>query len=66
MKAMIVPGSVITKQTARDYLLRLAKMLQDNLSVESSFVLDEIEERIVASGFLSWDEIEAIEMEAML
>ena len=65
MKSLIVPGSVITKTTARGYLLRVAKSLQSNLTIESSVVLSEIEEKIVNSGFLTWTQVEEIEIEAL-
>ena len=65
MKALMVTGSVITKNTARGYLFRVAKFLQSNLTMESSVVLSEIEEKIVKSGFLTWSQIEEIEIEAL-
>jgi hypothetical protein len=60
-----VPGSVITQKTARGYLLRLASHLLNDLSIESSVVLTEIEERIVNAGFMDWEQIEQIEIEAI-
>ena len=60
-----VPGSVITNKTAEGYLLRLAKHLLNDLSMESSIVLTEIEERIVNAGFLTWEQVEKIEIEAL-
>jgi len=65
MIAIQVPGSVVTKQTARGYLLRIAQMLLDDLTLESSQVLSEIETRIVNAGFMSWADVETVEMEAM-
>ena len=63
--AIIVPGSCITKQTAPDYLRRIARHLLENLTFESSLALDEIEARIVKAGFLTWEQTEQIEAEAM-
>ena len=60
-----VPGSVVTSKTARGYLLKLAKHLLNDLSIESSIVLTEIEERIVSAGFLTWEQVEKIEIEAL-
>ena len=60
-----VPGSVITQKTARGYLLKLANYLLNNLTIESSVVLTEIEERIVKAGFLTWEQVEEIEIEAL-
>ena len=60
-----VPGSVITNKTARGYLLRLARHLLNDLSIESSIVLTEIEERIVNAGFLTWEQVEEIEIESL-
>lgn len=62
---IIVPGSVVTKETAPGYLLQVAKMLQREITMESSIVLSEIESRIVKAGFLTWTECEEIEIKAM-
>lgn len=61
-----VPGSVVTAKTARGYLLRLAGRILADLSLEGSVVLSEVEERIVRAGFLSWEEVEQIEIEASI
>jgi len=63
--AINVPGSVVTKETAPGYLLRVAKILLSEITMESSVVLEEIEERIVNAGFLTWPECEEIEIKAM-
>jgi len=64
--SILVPGSVVTSQTARQYLLRLASILLNDLSYESCIVLNEIEEKIVAAGFLDWKQIEQIEIESIV
>lgn len=60
--AIKVIGSVVTKDTACDYLRRIIAYFVNDISIEGMKVLDEIEERIVNAGFLSWDEIEKIEV----
>lgn len=60
--AIQVIGSVVTKDTACDYLRRIIAYFANDISIEGMKVLDEIEERIVNAGFLSWDEIEKIEV----
>lgn len=62
--AINVPGSVITAQTAAAYLARIAADLLGSISVESALVLNEIEERIVNAGFLTWEQVEEIEANA--
>ena len=60
-----ITGTIITKETASGYLLRVAKILQQNLTMESSIVLDEIEERIIKAGFLTKAQCEEIEIRAL-
>lgn len=62
--AIKVPGSVVTAKTAADYLKRVAAHLLNNISIESALVLNEIEERIVNAGFLTWEQVEEIEASA--
>lgn len=59
--AISVPGSVVTKDTACDYLRRIIAYFVNDISIEGMKVLDEIEECIVNAGFLNWDEVEDIE-----
>ncbi len=63
--AIKVPGSVVTKQTAPSYYKNIVKMLYEGIDTPGAFVLDEIAERIVNAGFLTWDEVEAIEIDAL-
>lgn len=65
MKSLIVPGSLITEKTAGGYLLRIARRLQQDMTMESSVVLYEIEKKIVEAGLLSWPEVEDIEIKAI-
>lgn len=57
-----VPGSVITAKTAAGYLFRIASMLLSDGSMEACCVLSEIESRIVNAGFLTWEQVEEIEI----
>lgn len=63
--AINVPGSVVTAKTAADYIARIADYLLSGISTESAKVLDEIEERIVNAGLLTWEQVEEIEANAM-
>ena len=64
MKAINILGSVVTAQTAADYLARLAKLTYDSLDIYSSIVFNEQAERIVSAGFLDWAQVEEIEISA--
>ena len=61
-----VPGSVITAKTAAGYLARTAAHLLADGSMEACCVLSEIEDRIVRAGFLTWGQVEDIEIAARL
>lgn len=63
--AINVPGSVVTAKTAADYIARISTYLLSDISVVNAYVLNEIEERIVKAGFLTWDQVEEIEANAM-
>lgn len=65
MKSMIITGTLITKETAPGYLKRVAGYLQRDLTMEASNVLSEIESRIVNAGWLTWAEVEEIEISAL-
>lgn len=65
MKSMIITGTLITKETAPGYLKRIAKILQRDLTMEASVVLYDIESRIVKAGWLTWPEVEEIEVSAL-
>lgn len=65
MKAINVLGSVVTAQTAASYLTRLAKIVYGDLDMGSALVFDDQAERIVSAGFLTWEEVEAIEINAI-
>jgi len=65
VNSLIVPGSLITRKTAAGYLARIAAHLLSDLSIESSIVLSEIENRIVSAGFLTWEQVEEIEASAV-
>lgn len=60
-----VPGSVITKKSAAGYLERVARYLFGKTEPEAMYVLGDIETRIVDAGFLTWPEIEEIEIKAI-
>ena len=65
MKAITVPGSVVTKETAPGYLRRVARKLLNPVTQASSIVLTDIERALVNAGFMTWEETEEIEMEVM-
>lgn len=67
--AIVVKGSVITAETAKGYLTRAVRFLTgeryDGSLFHSFMVLADIESKIVAAGFMDWEEVEAVEIEAM-
>ena len=67
--AIKVPGSVITAKTAKGYLMGAVRELMgeryDGSLYASAMVLDDIERRIVAAGYMDWEEVEAVEAEAL-
>lgn len=66
MKRITVPGSIITMETAPDYLSRLCKFhYSRELTMEASMMIHDIEERIVNAGLMTWSEIEDAEIAAM-
>ena len=65
MKSMIITGTLITRETAPGYLKRIAGILQRDLTMEASIMLDDIEDRIVKAGWLTWPEVEEIEISAL-
>lgn len=65
MKSMIITGTLITKETAPGYLKRIAGYLLQDLTMEASVVLSDIESRIVKAGWLTWQEVEEIEISAL-
>lgn len=61
-----VPGSIVTKQTAPAYISRMYRYhaIQHDLTLESSLMLQEVEQRIVAAGLMSWADVETAEIAA--
>lgn len=66
MIAMMGIGTVITQKTAAGYLKRIAKRIYNDLDMAGSIVFDEEAKKIVAAGWLTWEEIEKIEIAAMI
>lgn len=62
--AISVPGSVVTKKTAPDYVKRAARFFLSKSEDAAWQVLDEIDGRIVAAGLLTWEQVEQLEAEA--
>ena len=63
MDAVMVPGSIVTRETAPGYLRRVARMMLNPVTMASSMALTQIEEKIVGAGLMTWEEAEEIEME---
>ena len=59
----MVPGSIVTRETAPGYLRRVARMMLNPVTMASSMALTQIEEKIVGAGLMTWEEAEEIEME---
>ena len=64
MKAITVLSSVVTAATAADYLTRLAKLTYSDLSRAGAICFDDQAEKIVSAGFLTWENVEEIEITA--
>ena len=60
MKTLVIAGTVIAnKETAKNVVKRLNNSL-DTLSYESVLAVDMIIEKIVNTGFLTWEETEIL------
>ena len=66
MKAIkTVTGTVITNKNAAAYVARMIKTAYAALDQHWSIVLDQIETEVVSAGFLTWEQIEALEVEIL-
>ena len=66
MNHIAICGTIVTKAGAHNFLKRVCKNLfADHLTLEASFVMTEIERRLIEANFLTPIEIEAIEIEAL-
>ena len=67
MKATAIKGigTVVTRQTAPGYIARLAGLIYEDLSPAASAVFDAEAARVVNAGFLTWSEVEEIEIKAL-
>lgn len=64
-KSIKVPGSVVTKATAPGYLERIARNFYGGLDVSGAYAFDMIAAEIVKAGFLTWEQVEEIEIKAV-
>lgn len=65
LRGLKVPGSVVTRATAPGYLERIAKQFYSGLDVNGAFAYDMIAADIVKAGFLTWEQVEEIEIKAV-
>lgn len=67
VKIVSVPGSIITRKTAPNYVARLYRLhaIQRPLTLEASIMIQEVEQRIVSAGLMSWADVEAAELAAL-
>lgn len=65
--AVAVPGSIVTRATAPAYITRLYRFhaIQHDLTLEASIMIQEVEQRIVSAGLMSWADVEAAELAAL-
>lgn len=61
MKALLIENTVITnKNQAKRLVKKLNQYFEESKSYEMAFVIDELTERLVNAGFLTWGEAEEI------
>lgn len=64
MDAMTILGTVVTKETAPGFLKRIARTLLNPVTMASSMVLSDTEEKLIRAGMITRDEAERIEESA--
>ena len=61
MKTLLIANTVITtKEQAKELLVRLNSYFLESKSYEMALAIDNYTERLVAAGFLTWEEAEAV------
>lgn len=61
MKSLLIANTVITnKEQAKRLVKKLNQCFDESKSYEMAFVVDELTERLVNVGFLTWEEVEEI------
>lgn len=61
MKTLLIANTVITtKEQAKELLARLNSYFLESKSYEMALAIDNYTERLVAAGFLTWEEAEAV------
>lgn len=59
MKSLLIANTVITtKEQAKNLVKRLNSYFMEDTSYEMSLVIDEMTEKLVNDGFLTWEEAE--------
>ena len=61
MDAMTILGTVVTRETAPGFLARVARVLLNPVTMASSMVLTDTEEKLIRAGMITRDEAERIE-----
>lgn len=61
MDAMTILGTVVTKETAPGFLARVERTLLNPVTMASSMVLTDTEEKLIRAGMITRDEAEKIE-----
>lgn len=62
MKTLLIASTVVTKETAKDFLKNMIQYLMiEEFTVDSSLVLSDMEEKLVNAGFFTWEKIESLE-----
>lgn len=61
MDAMTILGTVVTRETATGFLARVARTLLNPVTMASSMVLTDTEEKLIRAGMITRDEAEKIE-----
>lgn len=61
MEGIAILGTVVTRETAPGFLARVARVLLNPVTIASSMVLTDIEEKLMGAGMITRDEAEKIE-----
>lgn len=65
MKSLIIAGTVIaSKESAKNLVKRLNAHFLSDTSREMAYVIDDHVQSLVTAGFLTWEEVEELEIEA--
>ena len=65
MKDMLIMGTIITKKTAKDWLVEFARNMYREGTPEAIYLLSDVENKLIKNGLICIEEIEELEILAM-